>query len=661
MKQAVGSLEFGVDIGRSQQAIVPYFAEAGRQDVQEKATDELKRGDRHCVVPFGDERDGVGVHGQEPVIGESDSVGVSAEVLEDLLRAAEGSFCIDAPVLFVQGMDEFFGQGGLRTILSVWVLEFPGCVGFLKGSEELASKKGSDDLDGKEVSGPFCGYPLPAGGCEATGGYDTMKMGVEPEISSPGMQDAGDGGDCTEAFRVTAQAKKCLGGGFKEDIKDTFGVGQSQGSDLSRQGEDDVEIVGGQDASFSFCDPSCLRQALTFGAVSVPARVVRWPLVAALMTDVQMSAERRGATSQDGTQRPVLLRSRYMFLDKGLTVFPEDVGDLQARSAARRGRAGSPMALHLGLSQQVALGGADQIQRAFGFADMCGADLGVPCGGPDRTMTEKDLDGADILSGLEQMCGKGVPKHMRGDAFSKPRGVGGFLKCTANRGGTDGAVGLVSGEEPWLRWAGLLPILAQAHKQSVAEHDVSIPALFSVPDMDQPPRAVNVVNLKGTGLDDAHSGAVGGHQHGPVFDGFHGIEKPYGLGPTEDIRQGPGNFWIGNVEDFLGTAKCVGVKEPDGRHIQLQVLGTRPFLLFQMEQELADFFFSQFLRISHEVGDEIPGAADVVSAGRRPVLPQCQVFCHPVSILSHGRSPFKRSDARSFEHLDIRNRPWEFF
>ena len=373
LKQAMGGLEFGVDIGRSQKAIVTDFVEAGRQDVQEKAADELKGRDRHDMVALGDEGNGIAVHGDEPVIGDGDPVRVSAKIPEDLVRAAERSFCIDVPVQRIEGIEKIVGQARGGMGLPVGVLEFSLGIGLLKSMEKLAAEEGSDDFDGKQVPGPFCGYPLETGGVESSGGNDTMKMGMKPEISGPGVQDAGDAEQSAEAIVVGAQAEKGLSGGFKEDIKDTLWVGQSQGSGLSRQGEDDVEIMGGQDTSRSLCDPSSLWQALTLGAVTVSAGVVRRPLVAAVKAGVQMSAEHRGAACQDGTKRPVLLRSHSLFFDQGLTVVPEDVGDLEGRPVEHRDRAGSPAAFHPGLSQGGTLGGINKVQGASCLTDMCGA------------------------------------------------------------------------------------------------------------------------------------------------------------------------------------------------------------------------------------------------------------------------------------------------
>jgi hypothetical protein len=135
------------------------------------------------------------------VIGDGDSVRVSAEVLEDLARAAEGSFCVDVPVHRIEGIEKVSGQA---RVLPFGALEFAIGVGFLKRIEKLAPKERSDDLDGEQIPGPLRGYPLETGGIETSGGNDTMKMGMEPEISSPGMQDAGDAEQSAEAFGVAA-------------------------------------------------------------------------------------------------------------------------------------------------------------------------------------------------------------------------------------------------------------------------------------------------------------------------------------------------------------------------------------------------------------------------------------------------------------------------
>ena len=159
LKQPLGLRELGIDIGGGQEAVVTDFGETRRQGVQEESTDELLSGDGNGVVTFGDELDKAFVHGDEPVIGNSHFMGVSAEVIEELLRAAKGFFGVDAPVLFVQGVEKVGGQGWFRTMCSVGGLELSGAVSLFQDSEELTPKKRSHDFSGEEVSRDLCGRP----------------------------------------------------------------------------------------------------------------------------------------------------------------------------------------------------------------------------------------------------------------------------------------------------------------------------------------------------------------------------------------------------------------------------------------------------------------------------------------------------------------------
>lgn len=79
--------------------------EAARQDVQEKAADELGGVERHglepvaafdpVVLPF--EGDARVVEGDEPGIGDRDAMGVTREVGENGLGSGEGPLGVDDP------------------------------------------------------------------------------------------------------------------------------------------------------------------------------------------------------------------------------------------------------------------------------------------------------------------------------------------------------------------------------------------------------------------------------------------------------------------------------------------------------------------------------------------------------------------------------------
>lgn len=91
-----------------QNSEVPDTHEALRQDVKQKPTHELIRGKGHDsrlvaagIVPP-TKRDVAAIEGNEPVVGDGDTVGVAPEVTDDLLRTAEGGLGIDDPVLTKQ-------------------------------------------------------------------------------------------------------------------------------------------------------------------------------------------------------------------------------------------------------------------------------------------------------------------------------------------------------------------------------------------------------------------------------------------------------------------------------------------------------------------------------------------------------------------------------
>jgi hypothetical protein len=77
----------------------------------------------------------------------------------------------------------------------------------------------------------------------------------------------------------------------------------SQGSQLRRQREDDVDVGGGQQFTTARRDPAFARTGLTLGAVPVATRVVGdGGTMSAAGALIDMAAEGGGATARDGQQ-----------------------------------------------------------------------------------------------------------------------------------------------------------------------------------------------------------------------------------------------------------------------------------------------------------------------------------------------------------------------
>jgi hypothetical protein len=88
-----------------QQAVVANAMEAARQDVNEKAADELGDGKRHrllAIAPLDpiilpSECDGAVSERDQPAVGDGDAMGVARQIGQNGLGSAEGSLGIDDP------------------------------------------------------------------------------------------------------------------------------------------------------------------------------------------------------------------------------------------------------------------------------------------------------------------------------------------------------------------------------------------------------------------------------------------------------------------------------------------------------------------------------------------------------------------------------------
>ena len=90
--------------------------EAGGQDVEEEAADELVRAERDGLAVLGGKADGVVVDGHEALIGDADAVGVAAEVAEDLLRRRRRALGVDDPVPAVERVEQLRERAGVGEV-----------------------------------------------------------------------------------------------------------------------------------------------------------------------------------------------------------------------------------------------------------------------------------------------------------------------------------------------------------------------------------------------------------------------------------------------------------------------------------------------------------------------------------------------------------------
>jgi len=140
-----------------QKALVTDTDKAVRQDVEQKAAQELRQRDGQgaFVVAVGRVPPAKGnlimVKRDQTVVGDGDAVGVAAEILQNMFGAAKRWFAIDDPILPEEWPQE--GRKGFRVGQKLEVpLEYQRAVGkgTLETSHELAAKDATENRDRQE-------------------------------------------------------------------------------------------------------------------------------------------------------------------------------------------------------------------------------------------------------------------------------------------------------------------------------------------------------------------------------------------------------------------------------------------------------------------------------------------------------------------------------
>jgi len=156
---------------------------------------------------------------------------------------------------------------------------------------------------------------------------DIMHMGMGPQFTSPGVEDAvkPDGG--TQALGIMAKVQESLGGMFKQQIVHHLPVIAAQGVELMRQGKDTV-VVGRRQEFVNPCfHPFLPGNIITAGTVAVPAGVVSFLQVAAGVADFPVGAELAAPAVFNVEHDLVLTGVQPVFGSELVAVFPENVTD----------------------------------------------------------------------------------------------------------------------------------------------------------------------------------------------------------------------------------------------------------------------------------------------------------------------------------------------
>ena len=95
---------------------------------------------------------------------------------------------------------------------------------------------------------------------------------------------------------------------MEENAVDDFFVVEGDGGDGLGEGEDDVEVLGGQQFGSPILEPVFARQALALGAVAVAAGAVLNVSVLAVVAPFDAAAQHRCTAGFDGLHQAVLMQ-----------------------------------------------------------------------------------------------------------------------------------------------------------------------------------------------------------------------------------------------------------------------------------------------------------------------------------------------------------------
>jgi hypothetical protein len=302
--------------------------EAAGQDVEQKPAEEgggIERGEPGGVamgaVPPA-EGDLAVPQRDEPIVGEGDAIGIATEVGQDLLSPSEGGLAIHDPRLPRRPRE--WAPGVPVRSPNLLVVE-----GVLEQAQQLAAEDlGKDTHRQEEVAAG--GDPAGVVDGEAPAGDDAVDMRMVEELLGPGVQDGGEADLRAEA--PAGDRVECLGRGGEQQAVRHRRRGEEERVQLGRHGEDDVEVLYGEQIALLGLNSARFVQPLAFGAVPIAAGVVGELFLPAGLALPAVAAERGRAALGDRLEDAPLLRGQAVEI---LRMRTHDIGQFPAAGASQ--------------------------------------------------------------------------------------------------------------------------------------------------------------------------------------------------------------------------------------------------------------------------------------------------------------------------------------
>ena len=254
----------------------------------------------------------------------------------------------------------------------------------------------------------------------------------------------------------------------------------------------------------------------------------------------------------------------------------------------------------------------------------------IATGGAQTLMAQEQLEASQIHTSLQQVTRKRMAQQMRIHSFAQLRLHPRLPTEEVHRFARHGLGPIVAREEPRARFIPL-PILPQESQQPRREHHTAIALAFPLPDAEHHARTIDIGDLEVTEFRDAQAGGIEGRENGTGFEAAGSLEQGRHFGLTQDRREGLRPLGLRDIGEHVGLAERHVVEKAqgtDGLHDERP--GDVP-LVDEIELILADLFGAKAIRGGPKVLGKLGDTAEIGCNSLWGIVPQLQVFEHPLA------------------------------
>src|SRR6266851_2805150 len=282
-EQLPAALEFPRAVTVAEEAVVPDAMEPARQDMDQETADELRAIERHHLLAIAvpvilpAEADLAVVHGQQPVVGDGDTVGVASDIVEDLGWSGKRPLRVDHP-LGVPDRRQIPPERGrfMKVAVRGEKVQLPSGERLPQVVQEQAPEHLRQHRDRKKVSWP-AGDPARSIRRDPAARNQKMNMRMVLKGLPPGVQHTQEADLCAEMLWIGRDLTQRLRPRPEQHIVDNGLVLEGDDLDLLGHREHDVEVGHVEQFGLTVREPLGARETLalwaTFCGTSCKRRV----------------------------------------------------------------------------------------------------------------------------------------------------------------------------------------------------------------------------------------------------------------------------------------------------------------------------------------------------------------------------------------------------